>query len=89
MFKTPVKENQQQMNDKASILSNSGNLPEKQFEVTNSENKPLPSTSEILGWCISLFHCYILNGDLKMAFFFMDNIVFLCTIACPGEMPFL
>ncbi|XP_035293330.1 proliferation marker protein Ki-67 isoform X2 [Cricetulus griseus] len=49
MFKTPVKENQQQMNDKASILSNSGNLPEKQFEVTNSENKPLPSTSEILG----------------------------------------
>ncbi|XP_049993272.1 proliferation marker protein Ki-67 isoform X2 [Alexandromys fortis] len=49
MFKTPVKEKQQQMNDMGSILSNSENLPEKQFQVTNSGDKPLPFTSEILG----------------------------------------
>ncbi|XP_076410511.1 proliferation marker protein Ki-67 [Peromyscus maniculatus bairdii] len=49
MFKTPVKEKQQQMNDVGSILSNSENLPEKQFQVTNSGDKPLPITSEILG----------------------------------------
>lgn len=54
MFKTPVKEKQQQMNDMGSILSNSENLPEKQFQVTNSGDKPLPFTSEILGWFISL-----------------------------------
>ncbi|CAO2583690.1 Proliferation marker protein Ki-67 [Lemmus lemmus] len=47
MFKTPVKEKQQQMNDMGSILSNSENLPEKQFQVTNSGDKPLPFTSEI------------------------------------------
>ncbi|XP_052569002.1 proliferation marker protein Ki-67 isoform X2 [Peromyscus californicus insignis] len=49
MFKTPVKEKQQQMNDVGSILSNSENLPEKQFQVTNSGDKPLPITSETLG----------------------------------------
>ncbi|XP_051049180.1 proliferation marker protein Ki-67 [Phodopus roborovskii] len=49
MFKTPVKEKQQQMNDMASILSNSENLPEKQFQVTNLAHKSLPGTSEILG----------------------------------------
>ncbi|CAO2583691.1 Proliferation marker protein Ki-67 [Lemmus lemmus] len=49
MFKTPVKEKQQQMNDMGSILSNSENLPEKQFQVTNSGDKPLPFTSEISG----------------------------------------
>nr|XP_048311293.1 proliferation marker protein Ki-67 [Myodes glareolus] len=54
MFKTPVKEKQQQMNDMGSILSNSENLPEKQFQVTNSGDKPLPFTSEILGWFICL-----------------------------------
>ncbi|KAL6045062.1 hypothetical protein STEG23_033686 [Scotinomys teguina] len=47
MFKTPVKEQQQQMSDVGSVLSNSENLPEKQFQVTHSGDKPLPITSEI------------------------------------------
>ncbi|XP_055464828.1 proliferation marker protein Ki-67 [Psammomys obesus] len=49
MFKTPVKEKQQQMTDMDSILPNSDNLPEKQFQVTSSGGTPLPITSEILG----------------------------------------
>ncbi|XP_036063398.1 proliferation marker protein Ki-67 [Onychomys torridus] len=57
MFKTPVKEKQQQMNDMGSILSNSENLPEKQFQVTNSEDKPLPITSEILGENVPFSTC--------------------------------
>nr|XP_021492464.1 proliferation marker protein Ki-67 isoform X1 [Meriones unguiculatus]XP_021492466.1 proliferation marker protein Ki-67 isoform X3 [Meriones unguiculatus] len=49
MFKTPVKEKQQQMTDMGSILPNSENLPEKQFQATSSGGTPLPITSEILG----------------------------------------
>ncbi|XP_052052413.1 proliferation marker protein Ki-67 isoform X2 [Apodemus sylvaticus] len=49
MFKTPVKEKQQQMSDKSSVLSNSENLSEKQLQVTNSGDTPLTTTSEILG----------------------------------------
>ncbi|GAB1292827.1 Proliferation marker protein Ki-67 [Apodemus speciosus] len=49
MFKTPVKEKQQQMSDMGSVLSNSENLSEKQLQVTNSGDTTLPITSEILG----------------------------------------
>ncbi|XP_031244510.1 proliferation marker protein Ki-67 isoform X2 [Mastomys coucha] len=49
MFKTPVKEKQQQMSDTGSVLSNSDNLFERQLQVTNSGDTPLPNTPEILG----------------------------------------
>uniref|UniRef100_E9PVX6-2 Isoform 2 of Proliferation marker protein Ki-67 n=1 Tax=Mus musculus TaxID=10090 RepID=E9PVX6-2 len=49
MFKTPVKEKQQQMSDTGSVLSNSANLSERQLQVTNSGDIPEPITTEILG----------------------------------------
>ncbi|EDM11799.1 rCG47366 [Rattus norvegicus] len=49
MFKTPVKEKQQQMSDVGSILSDSENLSERQLQGTNSEDTPPPTASEILG----------------------------------------
>nr|XP_034345919.1 proliferation marker protein Ki-67 isoform X2 [Arvicanthis niloticus] len=49
MFKTPVKEKQQQMSDMGSILSNLENLSERPSQVTNSGDTPLPITAEILG----------------------------------------
>lgn len=57
MFKTPVKEKQQQMSDVGSILSDSENLSERQLQGTNSEDTPPPTASEILGWFICPFHC--------------------------------
>jgi antigen KI-67 len=57
MFKTPVKEKQQQMSDTGSVLSNSANLSERQLQVTNSGDIPEPITTEILGWFICLFQC--------------------------------
>ncbi|XP_051001449.1 proliferation marker protein Ki-67 [Acomys russatus] len=49
LFKTPGKEKQQRTSDTGSVLSSSGNLPEKQVQETNSGDTPLAITSEILG----------------------------------------
>lgn len=80
MFKTPVKEKKQQMNDMGSILSNSENLPEKQFQVTNSGDKPLPFTSEILGWFICLLpllHFWMGTSRCFCFVLFFDSTVLL------------
>ncbi|XP_027627022.1 proliferation marker protein Ki-67 isoform X2 [Tupaia chinensis] len=49
MFKTPVKEKTQMMSTCSVTVSNSENLPGKNFEVTNSEEKSLITTSELIG----------------------------------------
>lgn len=89
MFKTPVKEKQQQMNDMGSILSNSENLPEKQFQVTNSGDKPLPFTSEILGSFICLLPLlHFWMGTSRCFCFVLTVLYYFFIIAFPGEMPF-
>jgi hypothetical protein len=55
MFKTPVKEKPQRTSTCSVTISNSENLLEKQFQVTNSGESPQPLTSEIQGW----FTCFL------------------------------
>nr|XP_020022929.1 proliferation marker protein Ki-67 [Castor canadensis] len=53
MFKTPVKEKPQRTSTCSVTISNSENLLEKQFQVTNSGESPQPLTSEIQGQNVS------------------------------------